>query len=86
MDDNRFDRIENKLDKITDHMANIDVTLAKQSVLLDEHIKRSNLLEAKLAPVEKHVAIINTILKILGGLAATGGGAHGIMHYLMKLY
>jgi glycerol dehydrogenase-like iron-containing ADH family enzyme len=85
-DNKRFDKIDAKLEKIVEHIGSIDVTLAKQSVLLDEHIKRSNMLEEKLAPVEKHVTIVNTILKVLGAAGATGGAAHGVLHYLMKIY
>lgn len=59
-------RFEDKLDKISENIASIDVTLAKQSVILDEHVKRSNLLEAKLLPVEKHVAMVQGALKLLG--------------------
>jgi archaellum component FlaC len=83
--DDRLDRIEDKLDRINDKIANIDVTLAKQSVILDEHIKRSNMLEEKMKPVEKHVAIINTIFKILGGTSLAGGLGHAIMK-ILKVY
>lgn len=68
MDDD-FDRIHKKLDKIDDRLGSIDVTLAKQAVSLDEHIKRTNLLEKKLEPVERHVMMVNGVLKFLGVLA-----------------
>ncbi len=79
-------KIDGKLDKIQESISRIDVTLAKQSVILDEHVKRSTMLEAKMEPIEKHVTIANAALKILGVLAGLGGGAHGVMHYIMKLY
>lgn len=62
-------RIEEKLDKVVEKIGNIDVTLAKQSVILDEHVRRSNLLEAKMLPLEKHVAVVNGALKFLGTMA-----------------
>ena len=34
-----------KLEKINDHLGNIDVTLAKQELSLQEHIRRTNLNE-----------------------------------------
>ena len=66
MDDQKASRIEQKLDSVDISIKSIDITLAKQSVLLDEHIKRSNLLEAKLQPVEKHVAMVEGALKLVG--------------------
>lgn len=65
MEDKRLNRIEEKLDTITDRLASIDVTLAKQSVILDEHVKRSNLLEAKLTPVERHVSMVSGAIKLI---------------------
>lgn len=61
--------MENKLDKIIEKIASIDVTLAKQSVILEEHVKRTNLLEEKIEPIEKHVAMVNGALKLLGLIA-----------------
>jgi len=70
MDDKRLDRIEKKLDDTNEHLSSIDVTLAAQHVSLKEHIKRSDMLEAKLAPVEKHVAMVSGALKLIGFMAA----------------
>lgn len=66
MDDNR---VLDKLDKLDTRIDNIDITLAKQHLSLEEHIKRSNMLEAKLEPVEKHVNSVNAVLKFAGGIA-----------------
>lgn len=62
-------RLEDKVDKIADNISEINVTLAKQSVILDEHVKRSNLLEAKMVPLEKHVTMVNGVLKFFGLIA-----------------
>lgn len=58
-------RLEDKIDKMTDKIINIDVTLAKQSVILEEHVKRTNLLEEKMEPIEKHVHMVNGVSKFL---------------------
>lgn len=68
-DDKRLERIELKVDDLGDHLTSIDITLAAQHVSLREHIKRSNMLEAKMAPIEKHVAMVSGALKLLGVLA-----------------
>lgn len=65
-------RIEDKLDKIAEHMAAMNVTLGKQSVILDEHIRRTNLLESKIEPVEKHVQRVEGAIKLLSLLGILG--------------
>lgn len=72
-------RLEDKLDKVVDKIGNIDVILGKQSVILEEHVKRTNLLELKLAPVEKHVAMINGTFKFLGLVAIFIGIIEGFL-------
>ena len=58
-------RLESKIDKVVTEISEINVTLAKQAVSLEEHIRRTNLLERKLEPVEKHVAMVNGIVKFV---------------------
>lgn len=62
-----------KLDKISDKLSKIDVTLAAQHVTLLEHTKRSTMLEEDLKPIKKHVAMVEGALKLLGllGLLAS---------------
>lgn len=64
---------DDKIDKIVEKISNIDVTLAKQSVILEEHVRRTNLLEQKIEPIENHVAMVNGALKLLGVLAMIFG-------------
>lgn len=60
-----MDRLEGKIDTIQNHLGSIDVTLAKQSVILEEHVKRTNLLEKKIEPIESHVKLLKSIAKII---------------------
>lgn len=72
MDDIQVKILE-KLDTISSDMSEMKVTLAKQEVSLQEHIRRTNLLEGKLQPIEEHVSAVNTTIKIFGqvtGLAS----------------
>lgn len=80
MDD--FKRLDEKLDKVVERIGNIDVTLGKQSVILDEHVKRTNLLEAKIEPIEKHVIMVNGVLKLIG-IAA---GFLALLEGIIKLF
>lgn len=76
-----LDRLEEKIDKVVEKTSSIDVTLAKQSVILDEHVRRTNLLEKKLEPIEKHVILMKGLMKIVGfvGLGALLKFLHTLM-------
>lgn len=50
---NALTRIDGKLDKLDDRMDNQGNILSKQQVSLDEHVKRTNLLEQKLEEDKK---------------------------------
>lgn len=89
----RLDRIDDNYDRLTGHIASIDITLAKQSVLLEEHIRRTNLLEDRLegeiikqaealSPIQKHVAGVGFLIKFLGILSTAVGAAVGIYKLL----
>jgi len=67
--DDKLERIENKLDKVVDQIGEINATTAKQQVSLDYHIKRTDLLEEKLKPVEDHVALVGSFFRLIGGLS-----------------
>ena len=51
MSSDRLERIENKLDKVVDGIGVINVTLARNTSSLEEHVKRTNMLEEKINPV-----------------------------------
>jgi len=74
----KLDKIEAKIDKIQEKMSNIDVTLAAQHESLKLHIKRTDLLERKMEPVEKHVAMVHGALKLLGFIALLAGIAESV--------
>ncbi len=67
MDD--IKRFEAKLDKIDDNIGRIDITLASQHEVLKEHIKRSNMLEAQMAPIQAHVSKVEGAIKLISILA-----------------
>jgi hypothetical protein len=81
MDDQK--RLEDKVDKIVDKICSIDVTLVKQSIILEEHIKRTNLLEDKIEPIEKHVIMVNGVLKFLGIVAIFIGIIEGLIKIIV---
>lgn len=61
------------LKRIDKRLDNLDVTMAKNTTSLEIHVKRTDLLEAKLEPVEKHVAMMHGAFKLIGLLATLAG-------------
>lgn len=64
-----LDRIETKIDRLDERQDKADITLTAQHASLVEHVRRTNLLEAKLEPVEKHVAMMQGAIKLIGLVA-----------------
>lgn len=81
MDEN-LRRLEDKLDKVSDSISSIDVTLGKQSVSLEEHIRRTELLEERMKPVEAHVIFISGMTKLILAIATVAGAVAAILEWL----
>ena len=78
-----MDKINEKLDKIVADIGEIKVTMATNTVVLEEHIRRTeiaelniNSIKEELAPIKTHVilvqslgSIIYTAVKVIGVLA-----------------
>lgn len=79
--DDRINRIEDKVDKIIEKMAETNVILASQHESLVIHMKRSDLLEKKIEPVEKHVAMMQGAIKLVMLLGVMGS----IISVVLKL-
>lgn len=67
MDQN--DRILSLLEKIDARLDNIDITMLKNTISLEEHIKRTNLLEEEFKPIKKDHALLKASVKILSTAA-----------------
>jgi hypothetical protein len=70
MDNNK---LHEKLDLIIDRQAEMNATLVVQATQLEYHIKRTDLLEEKLQPVEQHVALMSAAFKIAVALGSLVG-------------
>ena len=73
--DKRLERIEGKIDEIM-------VEQAKQHVTLQEHTKRSTMLEEEMKPVRRHVAQMQGAMKLLGILALLAAILEGISAFV----
>lgn len=76
----RFDKLEKNIEKISDGVADINVTLAKQHASLDEHMRRTSALEEsvdllrkEVKPVQSHVAMMHGAAKLIGIISVAGG-------------
>lgn len=75
-------RIENKIDRISDRIGSIDVTLAAQHESLSDHIRRTELLEETVKPLVRHDAMMQGALKVIGILALGGTIIEGLIALL----
>lgn len=64
MSKDEFERILNKLDKIDSRQDDQAITLARLTVSVEEHVKRTNLLENELSPIKKHVDFVGSAAKV----------------------
>lgn len=80
----QLDRIEEKVDRVSQRQDRIDVTLAKQHVSLDEHMRRTELLESEIQPLKKAHAAWVGLGKGLTILATALGVLHTL--HLLKIF
>lgn len=80
------ERLEKKLDRIEERQLAMGVTLAAQHVTLQEHIRRTELLESVVPPLAKEVASIKvgarTVLKVIALVSTLAGIAAAVVKFL----
>ena len=85
MSDDRIGRIENKIDKLSEHLGSIDATLAAQHVSLKEHMRRTAILEEQMGPIKGALLKFQGVLKlisIIAIVATIGEGVVSVLGYL----
>lgn len=85
MNDERFSRLEDKLDIVIEKIGSVDKTLAAQHVSLVEHIRRTELLEQAVIPIQTHVVQVQGVAKFFGALAVLAGILEGFTALLAFL-
>lgn len=75
----KLDETVQKIDKRIDH---IDVTMAKNTVSLEEHVKRTNLLEEQIKPVRSFYDGMIFTGKIIGFLTLLASFTLGVLELL----
>lgn len=74
--------MENKLDYIVEKIGSIDKTLEFQAIQLKEHIKRTNILEERITPIEDHVKFIRKLMSAITWLATIMVPVLALISYL----
>lgn len=73
MGTDKLDRIELKLDDLSEHLTSIDKTLSAQQIILDMHIKRTELLEETVEPIKNHITQLKGVIKFIYLIAGLAG-------------
>lgn len=65
-----LERIFNKIDKMDERLSNIDTSLVRNTLSLEEHVRRSaaaeesiEILKKELKPIQQHVIIVKFLMK-----------------------
>jgi chromosome segregation ATPase len=93
MDQKKLEKIEDALSEINKSVASIDKTLAVNTASLEEHVRRTHLLEEKLEkaedkfelklePLESHVQAVRGLFKYGSIVLGSLGAILGILHQL----
>jgi hypothetical protein len=74
--------IDQKLDKIVDTLGQQAVTLERLTVTVEDHVRRTNILEEDIKPIKKHIWMVNGALKLLGLIGILAAIAEGLAAWL----
>jgi len=66
MDEQRLNRMEDKIDRIGGEVSEVNIHIAEIKKDLRYHIKRTDLLEAEVKPIKKHVIMVSGVMKFFG--------------------
>jgi archaellum component FlaC len=88
----KLDKIEQKIEKITESIHSVDKTLARQEQHLAEHIRRTKIAETNIEllrndikPLTAHVQRVEGALKLIGIIAVFIGIATGIFNLIKQI-
>ena len=71
--DARFDKLDKKLDKISEDISEIKITQAEQAKDLRYHIKRTTQIENSLLPIVQAKHKLDGAFKVIGIIASIAG-------------
>lgn len=80
-----FDYIRSRVDGIADVQTKMMVVLERNTVSLEEHMRRTALLEEAIKPLKKQHELLNAAWKIAAVVASGLVTAFGILHALRDI-
>ena len=84
MEQEQLNRLESKIDKIQEQQARTNAILAVQHSTLEEHTRRSTMLEEIVLPIQRKVTMFEGGLKILGGIVAVRSVIVGLVDVALR--
>lgn len=69
-----MDWLKDELEKLSEKQDRMNETLIRNTATLEEHVRRTNLLEAEIKPIKRHVDVVQGAGKFtvaIAGLVAT---------------
>jgi archaellum component FlaC len=76
--------VADRVNEIRNDVIEIKVTMATNTASLQEHMRRTALLENQVEPLRAHVTMVNGVLKFIGFLAVLAGIAEGVVQVINK--
>lgn len=76
--DEFMDRVLDKLDRLDERLDSMSNTQVRQAASLDEHMRRTEILENEMKPIKNHVALTSAVAKIVAAVGALLSLALGI--------
>lgn len=91
--DGKLDKTDTRLDSVHDVLLEQAVTLAKQSVILEDHTRRSlaneeavEILKRELKPIQSERYMIKGAIKLGGILIGAAGVLAGFVKWIFHIY
>lgn len=80
----KLDRIQEVNDKQSEDISDIKITMARNTISLEEHMRRTTMLEQQIVPLVRRSNMLDGVLKFLGLLALFSSIAAAVSRLLGK--
>jgi len=81
----KFDELHTRLDNLDKKQDEMNETLVRNTVSLELHIKRTDMLEAEIEPMKSFMNVVNAGLKVIGAGAVLVSLVTGIIQIVKIL-
>lgn len=78
--DSSVDKLDAKLDRVDQRLDKIEIQQAVMTTDLKYHIKRTNILEAELKPIQTRYQEVMGVIKFVGAVIAVVGAVETCLH------